>query len=81
MSATTGRKLRGTVKDSGKGKQRELFKSAIKTPVVNTPVTNARTSSSKQLADYSAFKGRGRYANDNPEYVYVFRIRAALIFA
>ncbi|KAJ6499001.1 hypothetical protein C8R45DRAFT_1093270 [Mycena sanguinolenta] len=60
-SASTGRKVKGTVKDSGKGKQRELFKTLTKTPV------HAQASSSKQLADYSAYKGRGRYANDNTD--------------
>ncbi|KAF7361620.1 hypothetical protein MVEN_00505300 [Mycena venus] len=64
MSATTGRKLKGTVKDHGKGKQKELFKKEARTPVANT---NARASSSKQLTDYSVFKGRGRYANDNTD--------------
>ncbi|KAJ7629885.1 hypothetical protein B0H17DRAFT_1109384 [Mycena rosella] len=36
---------------------------AVKTET-STPVANARASSSKQLADYSAYKGRGRYATD-----------------
>ncbi|KAF7376418.1 SAE2 domain-containing protein [Mycena sanguinolenta] len=60
-SASTGRKVKGIVKDSGKGKQRELFKTLTKTPV------HAQASSSKQLADYSAYKGRGRYATDNTD--------------
>ncbi|KAJ7268682.1 DNA repair protein endonuclease SAE2/CtIP C-terminus-domain-containing protein [Mycena haematopus] len=60
-SASTGRKLKGTVRESGKGKQRELLKTLTKTPV------NAHASSSKQLADYSVYKGRGRYASDNTD--------------
>ncbi|KAJ6594227.1 hypothetical protein B0H19DRAFT_1094541 [Mycena capillaripes] len=59
MSASTGQRLKGTVKDRGKGKQAELLKMDT-----STPVTNARASSSKHLADYSAYKGRGRYATD-----------------
>ncbi|KAJ6476047.1 DNA repair protein endonuclease SAE2/CtIP C-terminus-domain-containing protein [Mycena vitilis] len=62
VSASTGPRLKGTVKDKGKGKLRELLpKIETSTPVANT---NARASSSKHLADYSGFKGRGRYAND-----------------
>ncbi|KAF8139497.1 hypothetical protein K438DRAFT_1879854 [Mycena galopus ATCC 62051] len=66
-NTSTGRKSKSTVKDSGKGKQRELIKVLTKTPVVKTPVVNARATSSKQLADYSAYKGRGRYAHDNTD--------------
>ncbi|KAJ7680643.1 DNA repair protein endonuclease SAE2/CtIP C-terminus-domain-containing protein [Mycena polygramma] len=63
VSASTGPRLKGTVKDKGKGKLRELLpKMETSTPVANM---NARASSSKQLADYSGFKGRGRYANAN----------------
>lgn len=57
-SASTGRKLNAAAKDEGKGKRRELPKMET-----STPVANARAGSSKQLADYSVYKGRGRYAN------------------
>ncbi|KAJ7187945.1 hypothetical protein C8R46DRAFT_1053135 [Mycena filopes] len=61
--ASTGRRLKDGGKDKGKGKQRALqVKMETSTPV--TTAINARASSSKQLADYSGFKGRGRYAND-----------------
>ncbi|KAJ7747243.1 DNA repair protein endonuclease SAE2/CtIP C-terminus-domain-containing protein [Mycena metata] len=60
-SASTGRRSKDGAKDKGKGKQREL---QVKTETSTPSVTNARASSSKQLADYSGFKGRGRYAND-----------------
>ncbi|KAJ7497593.1 hypothetical protein FB451DRAFT_1212053 [Mycena latifolia] len=56
VSASTGRRM----KDKGKGIEKQF---AAKTET-STPVANARASSSKQLADYSAYKGRGRYAND-----------------
>lgn len=68
MSASTGQRPKGTVKDRGKGKQREFLK-LVET---STPVTNARASSSKQLADYSAFKGRGRYTVNATEYARIF---------
>ncbi|KAJ7647055.1 DNA repair protein endonuclease SAE2/CtIP C-terminus-domain-containing protein [Roridomyces roridus] len=44
-----------TVSTNAKGKMRELKLETV------TPVSNAHASSSKQLTDYSAFKGRGRY--------------------
>ncbi|KAJ7141512.1 DNA repair protein endonuclease SAE2/CtIP C-terminus-domain-containing protein [Mycena epipterygia] len=59
-SASTGRRIKGAVMDQGKRKQPELL-AKLET---STPVANARASSSKQLADYSGYKGRGRYAND-----------------
>ncbi|KAK7005792.1 hypothetical protein R3P38DRAFT_2556497 [Favolaschia claudopus] len=58
--ASTARKPKSVLHDTGKGKQKELLKTAIKTPV------NYRASSSKQPVDYSVYKGRGRYANDTP---------------
>ncbi|KAJ7091097.1 DNA repair protein endonuclease SAE2/CtIP C-terminus-domain-containing protein [Mycena epipterygia] len=59
-SASTGRRIKGAVMDKGKRKQPELL-AKLETP---TPVANARASSSKQLTDYSSYKGRGRYAKD-----------------
>jgi hypothetical protein len=50
--------LNAAAKDEGKGKRKELPKMET-----STPVANARAGSSKQLADYSVYKGRGRYAN------------------
>ncbi|KAJ7217745.1 DNA repair protein endonuclease SAE2/CtIP C-terminus-domain-containing protein [Mycena pura] len=47
-------------KNSGKGRQNET-PIKMETP---PPITNMHASSSRQLADYSAYKGRGRYAND-----------------
>ncbi|KAJ6587206.1 hypothetical protein DFH09DRAFT_1142886 [Mycena vulgaris] len=60
LSASTGKRNKVAVKGKGKGKGTELM---VKSEI-STPVANARASSSKQLTDYSAYKGRGRYAND-----------------
>ncbi|KAJ7772658.1 hypothetical protein DFH07DRAFT_953118 [Mycena maculata] len=59
LSVSTGRRARPAAQDKGKGRQNELKMEA-------TPV-NARASSSKQLTDYSTYKGRGRYARDGAE--------------
>ncbi|KAJ7045824.1 DNA repair protein endonuclease SAE2/CtIP C-terminus-domain-containing protein [Mycena alexandri] len=63
-SASIGRRLKDGAKDKGKGKQKEW---QVKTETSTPSVTNARASSSKQLADYSGYKGRGRYANDGTD--------------
>lgn len=74
-TASTGRRIKGEVIDKGKGKQPELL-AKLET---STPVANARASSSKQLTDYSGFKGRGRYAKDGAGYVCALRGRERLM--
>ncbi|KAJ7085856.1 DNA repair protein endonuclease SAE2/CtIP C-terminus-domain-containing protein [Mycena crocata] len=82
-NASTSKKAKGVVKDGKGKQRELTVKMESSTPVtdartkqirrltdkmeITTPVANARASSSKQLADYSAFKGRGRYAKDGAD--------------
>jgi hypothetical protein len=68
LSASTGKRFTGTV--NGKGKEFTV-KGETTTPV---PTANARANSSKRLADYSAYKGRGRYAHDGARYVVLLHL-------
>ncbi|KAJ7495967.1 DNA repair protein endonuclease SAE2/CtIP C-terminus-domain-containing protein [Mycena galericulata] len=61
VSASTGRRAKPATKDREKAKPKEFKLETM------TPAPNAQGSSSKDLADYSTYKGRGRYARDGTE--------------